>query len=80
LLLCLLERAPGEFGYPHGGWTLSLLREQLEQGTGQGVSEDTIRRELHRLGYAWKRPRYALEPDPEREKKTANSWRDPSAA
>src|SRR4051794_11707313 len=29
-----------------------------------------MRRCLHRLGYAWKRPRYVLAPDPQREKKS----------
>lgn len=30
-----------------------------------------------RLGYVWRRPRYVLMPDPEREKKTPNSLHAP---
>ena len=33
------------------------------------VSDTALREQLHRLGYVWKRPRYVLLPDPEREKK-----------
>lgn len=33
------------------------------------MSDVTIRRGLDQLGYVWKRPRYVLAPDPEREKK-----------
>ena len=31
-----------------------------------------IRRQLHDLGYVWKRPRYVLDPDSERDKKTTD--------
>jgi len=37
--------------------------------TGILYSSDTIRRRLHELDYVWKRPRYVLALDPEREKK-----------
>jgi hypothetical protein len=40
------------------------------------LSDETIRRELQRLGYVWKRGRYELEPDPEEEKKTADPTLD----
>jgi len=72
LLRALLGQSPQQLGYPAANWTVALLRERLESGTGQGLSDDTVRRELRRLGYAWKRPRYALAPDPEEEKKTAH--------
>ncbi len=68
----LLTRSPSERGYYAVNWTIPLLQEELHQGTGFRLSDDTIRRELHRLGYVWKRPRYVLDPDPELEKKTAN--------
>lgn len=45
-----------------------LLREELFHCTSQEVSDDKIRRGLSRLGYVWNRSRYALLPDPEREK------------
>ena len=50
-------------------WTVPLLREYLYDRTSLWLSEDTIRRRLQRLGYVWKRYRYVLPPDPEREKK-----------
>ena len=48
---------------------MPLLQEVLEIATEQWVSDDTLRRALDRLNYVWKRPRYDLDPDPEREKK-----------
>jgi transposase len=51
-------------GYQATGWTVPLLRRELEQA-GCQVGDRTIRRGLHRLGYRWKRPRYVLgRPDP----------------
>src|SRR5512142_47910 len=73
LLEALLAVPPQEFGYPHASWTVPLLQEVLEIATEQRVSEDTLRRVLHRLDYVWKRPRYDLDPDPERENKTPHS-------
>lgn len=69
-LLALLGQSPQQFGSPAANWTVPLLREHLRLATGADVSEPTVRRQLRRLGYVWKRPRYVLEPDPEREKKT----------
>jgi transposase len=69
-LEALLALAPQELDYPHASWTVPLLLEALEIATGQRVSDDTLRRTLRRLDYVWKRPRYDLEPDPERDKKT----------
>lgn len=71
LLEALLAVPPQELGYPHTSWTVPLLREALEIATEQRVSEDTLGRALGRLDYVWKRPRYDLDPDPEREKKNA---------
>jgi transposase len=66
----LLESSPQDWGYFDVGWTVPLLQRQLFRATRYWLSEDTVRRELHRCGYVWKRPRYELEPDPELEKKT----------
>jgi transposase len=76
LLREALRRRPEALGYPWLNWTVPLLREYLHDRHGDWLSDDTIRRELHRLGYVWKRFRYVLPPDPEREKKT----RHPAAA
>lgn len=73
LLEALLAISPQELGWSHVSWTIPLLHEALEIATGQRVSDDTLRRAMHRLDYVWKRPRYELNPDPEREKKNAAS-------
>lgn len=80
LLRCLLEHQPDQCGYFAVNWTVPLLKEQLECSTGLSVSDDTIRREMRRLGYVWKRGRYELAPDPELEKKTTDSEADPQFA
>jgi transposase len=79
-LRALLESSPEQWGYFANDWTVPLLQEQLRHCTGQALSEDTVRRELHRLGYVWKRGRYLLAPDPELEKKTADSQQSPEFA
>lgn len=65
-----LRRRPDDLGYPGMNWTVPLLREYLYDEGGCWLSGDTIRRQLQRFGYVWKRYRYVLPPDPEREKKT----------
>lgn len=70
LLRHLVEVPPERFGYLAVSWTVALLREQIAKVTGNSVSDDTVRRALHQELYVWKRPRYVLEPDPDREKKT----------
>jgi transposase len=80
LLEALLGASPQDLGYPHTSWTVPLLQEVLEIGTGRRLSEDTLRRALHRLDYVWKRPRYVLDPDPEREKKTPHPQANPGLA
>jgi transposase len=80
LLRSLLGRSPQDFGHPDTSWTAPLLRAEVEREAGVRASGDTIRRGLRRLGYLWKRPRYVLAPDPEREKKTADSPANPGLA
>ena len=80
LLESLLAVSPQEVGYPHVGWTVPMLQEAVHVATGLRVSDDTLRRALHRLDYVWKRPRYDLLPDPQREKKTPDTPANPSAA
>jgi transposase len=65
----LLKVSPESLGFFAVNWTVPLLRESLVESMGQLFSDDTIRRGLWDLGYVWKRPRYVLAPDPEREKK-----------
>jgi transposase len=76
LLQAALGQHPDAFGLTGMNWTVPLLREYLHRQGDRWVSDDTIRRELDRLGYVWKRYRYVLPPDPQREKKKP----DPAAA
>jgi transposase len=76
LLQSGLGQRPEEVGLRGVNWTVALLQEHLYSRSGQWLSDDTIRRALDRLGYVWKRYRYVLPPDPQREKKTP----DPAAA
>jgi transposase len=65
-----LAHRPDYFGYQAVEWTVPLLQEQLGRWSDRRPSATSIRRLLHELRYAWKRPRYVLDPDPERDKKT----------
>jgi transposase len=81
LLRGVLGRSPQEWGYPATQWTVPRLREHLAHRTGRRPSDDTVRRELRRLGYTWKRSRYTLDPDPELGgKKEAHPAADPGPA
>ena len=72
-LQAFVRRSPAELGYFAANWTVRLLQDPMKICTGRWFSRHTIRRALKRLDYVWKRPRYMLLPDPEREKKKANS-------
>jgi transposase len=80
LLRALLDSSPDQWGYFANDWTVPLLQEQLLHWSGRACSEDTIRRELHWLGYVWKRGRYRLAADPELEKKTTDPQAGPQLA
>lgn len=58
-LPALLETKPTAQGYRHAEWTTGLLRRHLA-GRQIVASDGSVRQALHRLGYRWKRPRYAL--------------------
>ena len=73
LLQTLLNEAPTQWGYPAVHWTVPLLRQQLASWDGRWLSPDSIRRQLHELGYVWKRMRYVLPTDPDGEKKKGHS-------
>ena len=80
LLHELLGRSPQQLGYAAVDWTVPLLQEHLEHCTGRRFSDETLRRELRRQRYVWKRSRYVLDPDPELEKKKAPAAADPGPA
>jgi transposase len=77
----LLGPSPQDLGYFATEWTVPLLQDYLAHRTGRRPSDDTLRRELQRQGFVWKRSRYALDPDPElREKKAAAPLANPAPA
>lgn len=65
----VLAGRPEDQGYVGTTWTVALLRHWLKRQGGTPLSDTTLRRHLHRLGYVWKRFRYVLRPDPEFSKK-----------
>ncbi len=68
-----LAHSPDYFGYQAVEWTVPLLQEHLAHWWGRRMDASTLRRELHRLEYVWKRPRYQYLPDPDRERKKAHT-------
>jgi transposase len=66
ILRASLDQPPDHFGYQSTAWTIPLLRSHLAHWGLAGFCEATLRRQLHALGYVWKRPRYVLAPDPRR--------------
>src|SRR5207253_1401066 len=63
-LRAALATPPDRFGYRATDWTVPLLREHLAGRAGVRPSGTALRRWLRALGYAWKRYRYVLPPDP----------------
>lgn len=53
----VLATDPRSLGYMATTWTVPLLAQYLTE-QGQPLSQRTLRRRLHALGYRWKRPRY----------------------
>jgi transposase len=56
-----LEHPPDSLGYMAVSWTVPLLRAHVGKVIGTEPSEATVRRELVRLDYVWKRPRHTLQ-------------------
>src|SRR3954466_16418418 len=64
LLVALLADEPQRRGHHASGWTVPLLHGGAH-AAGIRVSEHTVRRAVRRLGWRWKRPKYALgRPEP----------------
>lgn len=66
ILRAAVQTPPSHWGYHALEWTVPLLQQYLARWDDHDWSDMTIRRQLHRLGYVWKRPRYVLIPDPRR--------------
>src|SRR5947209_186610 len=60
-ILCdALAQTPDAIGYLAVNWSVPLLREHIGRVSGSKPSSATVGRQLHSLGYVWKRPRHAL--------------------
>jgi transposase len=71
-VLALLKRAPAAYGWCRTRWSCAALAAELKARRGVQVSQETVRRWLHELGYVWKRARHvAKDDDPERASKLA---------
>src|SRR4051812_32456324 len=72
------SQRPTDLGYVGTGWTVPLLQQWLAgDRPGPPLSVATLRRRLRERDYVWKRFRYVLSPDPQREKKTPDPPPDP---
>jgi transposase len=60
LIEALLAQAPQAYGFRSLVWTTSMLEHEVAKRVGRPVSTRTVRRALHDLNYAYKRPRYTL--------------------
>lgn len=68
---------PQQEGYAATNWTVPLLQTQLSK-SGYLISQRTLRRALHQLGWRWKRPKYVLgRPDPAYAQKKPLSKNEP---
>jgi transposase len=76
----LMPRSPHDLGYPDADRAVPLLQGESGRGSGRRPSDEAVRRAPHRLGYVWERPRYVLDPDPLREKKTPHPAAHPGPA
>ena len=60
------HKTPRDFGYFRSRWTCELLAEMLWEEHGVRIGSEAVRRALHELGFAWRRPRPVVGPtDPE---------------
>jgi transposase len=66
-LLELLHRPPTDFGIESRLWTAAdLAAVAIQQGIVSTISQDTVRREIRRLGKSWQRAkRWTNSPDPD---------------
>jgi transposase len=66
----VLNKSPRDFGYFRSRWTCELLAEVLDDEYGARIGDEAIRRALHELGFAWRRPRPVVGPaDPDHDAK-----------
>lgn len=65
--ICVIAcQMPTRFGYATNSWSLALLQKEIERRWALKVSDETVRRELHRGNLRFKSPKLHLHsPDPE---------------
>lgn len=63
------ERLPTERGWLRSRWSCKLLALELFKERSLVVSQETMRRVLHRLGFRWRRPRPVPPPKDPKEKR-----------
>jgi putative transposase len=51
------DATPRDFGFFRSRWSCELLARVLEEQHGVTLGGETVRRALHELGFAWRRPR-----------------------
>jgi transposase len=62
----VLHKTPRDFGYFRSRWSCELLAELLYEQLGVNLGGEAVRRALHELGFAWRRPRPVVGPtDPD---------------
>jgi transposase len=66
----VLNKTPRDFDYFRSRWTCELLADLLDEQHDIQISGETVRRGLHALGFAWRRPRPVVGPeDPDYDQK-----------
>jgi putative transposase len=66
-MLAMLKKPPSVYGWCRTRWSCAALAAQLKASRGIDASAETVRRWLHELDWAWKRPKpVARDDDPER--------------
>ena len=58
----VMHKTPRDFGYFRSRWTCELLSQQLRNQYDIRLSGEAVRRGLHELGFAWRRPRPVVGP------------------
>ena len=53
----LVNRTPRDFGFFRSRWSCAVLALLLWERNGVRLSPETVRRGLHHMGFAWRRPR-----------------------
>jgi putative transposase len=77
VLAWVLGRTPGEFGFRRSRWSCGALATAVRERLGVRVGRETIRKVLHDLGLAWRRPRPVVgpaDPDHDRKMRAIRRW------